>query len=449
MKITAKKSILASVILLALGSQNAQANTMCGVKTTERQGVITANQTECITDYGHYFYVTVPYENSNVTITTSGGTYSGTDAGIVLYSGDSWNSSEEEAQSMTPDTNDESLSFVSRAGQRYFRISGNIAETSLLVSVTGGDVPLPMGDYFVYDTNIAVNLPAPTLTSKAQYGSVIGTILTAAYADFEAIAAAPDDPISDVAAAVHYLAHADNIADPDLNQLLYFLGSYKYYALAMTDSEAAALSTALQAVATMTGFLGADGGAIQEGYAKALNNFERNAGAAYYPDQLPHLLALIQHYSIQTNPFATGNAGDSTMAALSSLASAAYYGDSPVKAAFTDNMLAVLSVMRSFAFLGETSLDNRWSGEADKKWIMPHTFNALGKIATMATDEAKARLDSIILEVHDKVVLDISIETTQTIIINGSATGVGTYTYDVTVTDGNGCVGTAAVTLTI
>ncbi|MCJ8269748.1 MAG: collagenase, partial [Psychrosphaera sp.] len=372
MKITAKKSILASVILLALGSQNAQANTMCGVKTTERQGEITANQTECITDYGHYFYVTVPYENSDVTITTSGGTYSGTDAGIVLYSGDSWNTGEEEAQSMTADTNDESLSFVSRAGRRYFRISGNIAQTSLLVTVTGGDVPLPMGDYFVYDTNIAVNLPAPTLTSKAQYGSVIGTILTAVYADFEALAAATNDPISDVDDAVHYLAHADNISDTDLNQLLYFLGSYKYYAQAMTDAEAAALSTALQAVATMSGFLGGDGGAIQEGYAKALNNFERNAGAVYYPDQLPHLLALIQHYSLQTNPFASSNAGDSTMAALNSLASAAYYGDSPVKAAFNDNMLAVLSVMRSFAFLGETSLDNRWSGEADKKWIMPH-----------------------------------------------------------------------------
>lgn len=166
----------------------------------------------------------------------------------------------------------------------------------------------------------------------------------------------------------------------------------------------------------MTGFLGSEGGVIQEGFAKALNNFERDSGSVYFKDKLPHLLAIIQYYSLQTDPFSANNAGDATMAALNAIGSAASYGDAQTKAAFTTNMLDVLSVMRSFALLGETSLDSRWSAEADKKWILPHTFNAMGKIGSIASDEAKARLDNTILEVRTKVINEISVETTETII---------------------------------
>ena len=415
MKKLTNKSLLASAIFLALNMHNAQAAEMCGTKTLDRQGEVPANQVQCITDYGHYLYVNVPYNNSNVTITTSGGTFNGVDADIKLYDGDDW-SGNIEASSITAGTNDESLSFVSRAGDRYFRIEGNIEQVSLNVTISGGDVPPPMGDYIVYNTAVAVSVPAAPIASKAGYGSTISTILAASYADFEGIASAANDPITDVSQAVHYLAKADDLTDPDLNQLLYFLGSYKYYAQAMTDTEASALSTALLAVTQMSNFSSAAGSVIQEGYAKALNNFERNSGAAYFADHLPHLLAAIQYYSVQTNPFAISNAGDTTMAILSALASAAYYGDTSVKAAFNENMLDVLSVLRSFTFLGETSLDMRWSTEADKKWILPHSFIALGKISTIATDEAKARFDSTVLEVRGKVINDISVETTETII---------------------------------
>ncbi|CAM3236869.1 collagenase [Shewanella violacea] len=418
--ISAKKSIIASAILLSLNlgafySSPVQAAEMCGTKTLERQGEVSANQIHCITDYGHYLYVNVPYENSNVTITTSGGTFSGSDADIVLYDGNDW-SGNAELTSATAGTNNESISFVSRAGARYFKINGNIQETTLQVTVTGGDIPPPMGDYIVFDTNIVVDLPVSSISSKAQYASVIATILAATYSDFEAIASGVNDPIDDVSDAVHYLASTDDLSDPDLNQLLYFLGSYKYYAPAMSDAEAAKLSIALQAVASMTGFLSTDGGVIQEGYAKALNNFERGAGATYFKNQLPHLLATIQYYSTQTNPFGATNAGDATMALLGAIGSAAYYGDAPVKSAYNSNMLDVLSVLRSFAFLGETSLDMKWSTEADRKWILPHTFIALGKISSIATEEAKARFDSTILEVHGKVIQVISVETTETIV---------------------------------
>ena len=100
-----------------------------------------------------YFYVNIPYDNSDVTITTSGGTFSGSDADIILYDCSYW-SGNEEVTSKTVGTNEESISFVSAAGERYFRISGDIQQTSLLVNVSGGDIPPPMGNYVIFDTNI-------------------------------------------------------------------------------------------------------------------------------------------------------------------------------------------------------------------------------------------------------------------------------------------------------
>lgn len=416
MKHFAVKSLLSSVILLALSPSGANAQDLCGERTIERQAEVTAGQDYCMTDYGHYFWVTVPYDNSNVTIKTSGGTFSGIDADIILYSGSWWSSGEEEAQSTTKDSNDETLSFVSRAGKRYFRLTGNISQTNLLVTVEGGDVPPPLGDYIVFDTNISVSVPSARLTSKVQYADVIATVLAAEYSDFKTIAAAQPDPITDVAEAVHFLAQQDDIKDADLNQLLYFLGSYKYYADAMTTAEAQALTTAMQAVAKMTGFLSHDGGAIQEGWAKALNNFERNTGSTHYAELLPHLLALLQYYSVQTNPFSYGNFGDSTMGALNALESAAGYGDDNVTKAFNDNVLDVMSVLRSFAFLGETAFDGRWDKDDDKVWIIRHSFNALGKLANIVSDEAKARIDGIIIESHDKAIAGINTESVQTIV---------------------------------
>ncbi|MEW6993555.1 collagenase [Colwelliaceae bacterium MEBiC 14330] len=415
MKLTAKKTLLASTIFLSLNIGASQAAQLCGATTQVRQGEVPANQTQCITDYGHYLFVTVPYENSNVTITTSGGTFTGSDAGIKLYDGDDW-SGNIEASSLTADTNEESLSFVSRAGERYFKIEGNIEQTSLTVTVTGGDIPPPMGDYIVYDTNIVVDIPSANITSKSQYGSSIAAILLASYSDFADLAAADNDPINDVAEAIHYLAKADDLTDPDLNQLLYFLASYKYYAAAITDAEASKLSTALLAVSQMTDFIAPAGSVIQEGYAAALTNFRNGASAAYFKDHLPHLLAIIQFYSEQANPFGINNGGDTAMALMGAIADAAYYGDASIKSTYNSNMLDVLSVMRSFTFLGETSLDMRWSAEVDRKWIMPHSFIAMGKLASIATDEAKARFDSTILETREKVIQTISVETTETII---------------------------------
>jgi hypothetical protein len=420
MKLITKKSLLASALLLAMNVTNAQAADMCGEKTLDRQGEVPANEMHCITDYGHYLYVDVPYENSDVTITTSGGTFTGSDADINLYTGTWWGNDEDiEASSANPESNDESISFVSHAGKRYFHVGGNIQETSIIVNISGGDIPEPpepMGDYIVHPTNTVVDVPAAAISSKAQYGTTVSSILAASYSGFEAIAGGDEDPITDVAAAIHYLAQADDLTDPDLNQLLYFLASYKYYAETMTDAEAQDLSTALLAVTQMTDFVSTAGNVIQEGYAYALTNLRRDTGALLFKDHLPHLLGLIQYHSLQSNPFSLSNAGDTTMALMGSISDAAYYGDAAVKAAYNENMLDVLSVMRSFVFLGETSLDLRWSAEDDKKWIMPHSFNAMGRISTLATDEAKARFDSIILAAHGKVINNISDETASIIV---------------------------------
>jgi hypothetical protein len=425
MKPTAKKTLLASAIFLSLNVGTIQAAEMCGAKTLERQGEVSANQAHCITDYGHYLYVNVPYENSNVVITTSGGAFNGSDASIKLYDGDDW-SGNVEASSSNAGTNDESVVFVSRAGNRYFKIDGNIEQVSLNVTITGGDIPAPMpDDYIIYDTNVSVTIGAAPISSKAEYGATIADILAASYSDFKDIAGAVNDPITDVSEALHFLAKADDLTDSDLNQILYFLGSYKYYAEAMTDAEASALSTSLLAVTQMTDFVSASGSVIQEGYAKALNNLERNSGAAYYKDHLPHLLALLQYYSVQTNPFGLSNAGDTTMALLSAISSGAYYGDAEAKAAYSEIMFDVLSVMNSFMVLGETSLDMRWSTEADRKWILPHSFNAMGRISTIGTDEAKARFDSIILAARDKAVNDISVETAEKIVTKNYLSNAG------------------------
>ncbi|NRA60990.1 MAG: collagenase [Psychrobium sp.] len=388
---------------------------MCGTKTQDRQGKVSTNVTHCISDYGHYLYFNVPYANSNVTITTTGGTFNGSDGNLYLYDGDDWSGNEEQV-SATAGTNEESLSFTSYAGDRYFRITGNIKETSLTISVTGGDVPAPLGEYIIFNSNIIVDVPAASISSKSQYGSTIATILAAKYSDFKGIAGATTDPITDVANAIHFLAKSDDLADPDLNQLLYFLNSYTYYAPAMTNAEASALSTALLAVTQITGFISSTGSVIQEGYAGALVNLQNGAGAAHYKDHLPHLLAALQYYSIQANPFALRNAGDTTMALLGAMGAGAYGGSADVKAAFNDNMLDVLSVLRSFAFLGETSLDLRWTGDKDRQWIMPHSFIAMGKISGIASADAQARFDSIILETRGKVINDISVETTDKII---------------------------------
>ena len=414
MILTTRKSFLASAIFMSLNIGAVNAAELCGEKTQPRQGEVPANQTQCMTDYGHYLYVNVPYPNSDVSITTSGGTFTGSDATIILYDGNDW-SGNEQLRSANAGTNDERVSFVSGAGNRYFAINGNIAQTSLLVTIIGGDVPPPMGDYIIFNTDINVTVSNPPINSKSQYGAIIPTILTAVYDDFEGLASAANDPLSDVTAAVHYLASADNIDDPDLNQLLYFLGSYKFYAPAMSADEAQALSNAFVAVAKMSDFLTSKGGVIQEGFAKALNNFERGAGAQHYQDLLPHALAALQYHSLQANPFAATNAGDATMALLSAIGSAAYYGDAPTKAAFNNRMLDVLSVLRSFAHLGETAVDLRWTSEADRKWIVPHSFIALGKIASIASDEAKARFDSTVREAQTTLQQSLSLETIETI----------------------------------
>ncbi|NQY65286.1 MAG: hypothetical protein HRT38_16505 [Alteromonadaceae bacterium] len=57
MKIITKKSFLASAIFLSLNVGTAQAATLCGEKTIEPQGEVPANEMQCITDYGHYFWL--------------------------------------------------------------------------------------------------------------------------------------------------------------------------------------------------------------------------------------------------------------------------------------------------------------------------------------------------------------------------------------------------------
>jgi len=410
-----KKLLTASAILLAMNTTSANAAGSCTEKTQARQGEVAINQDHCISDYGHYLYINVPYDNSQVTISTLGGSFNGLDANLFLYEGDDW-SGTVEVSSENAATNDESISFVSRAGERYFKITGNVSLTSLTATVTGGDAPAPIGEFIVYNTEVKVDVAAPQISNKSQYGAVISKILSANYDGFVTISSATEDPIVDVANAIHMLAANDVLTDPDLNQLLYFLTAYNQSADLMTPAQAQSLSTALLAVTQMTGFVSPAGSVIQEGYAKALVNFERGDGAVHFESHLPHLLAAIQFYSLQKTPFSISNSGNATMALLGAVGSAASWGNSVVKKGMINSMLDVLSVLNSFTVLGETSLDMRWNVEGDIKWILPHSYIALARVSSLAGGETTDRIDQIVLAARAKAIESISVETTEQIL---------------------------------
>lgn len=409
MKNFTRKTLLSGSLLTALLPIIGHSAELCDGPAIARQGEVEINQTGCMTDNGLYLYFNVPYDNSDVNITISGGTFAGSaDAELYLYSGTNWSSEELELQTDTPDSNEESLSFTSREGQRYFKIRGNIEQANLLVSVSGGDIPPPpppLGDYVVYDTDVATSIPAPSITSKAGFDSSVTTILSLSFSDYEAIASNDTDVISHVSEALHYLASTDAIADADLLKLLNFTLVYAKDGEPLTAEQAQALSIAMQAVAKMSDFLSAaaPAGDIQESYTGAISNFNKGEGAKYFAEQLPHIMALVQFQSLLSNPFANDNYIDATIYTIRALGAAAYYGDAPVKTAINARMTEVLSVMRSHIYLGETAFDARYSDTDDILWLVPTALKSLARIYNAANDEAKQRIDSLIIETHAKL----------------------------------------------
>ncbi|GAA6171297.1 hypothetical protein NBRC116592_09670 [Colwellia sp. KU-HH00111] len=390
---------------------------MCGAHTPSGYALSFDNQ-ECISGNGLYYYVDVPTDNTDVTITTSGG--SG-DADIFVNTGN-WASRANHIAASENEGSDNSLTINTNIGRLYLSIFGIHQEVSLMLTQATGDSGPGDGsdpatdDYIVIDKNVVVNIPTPILSSRSEFSDVVNTIIAGTWDDWAAIASGTPDPISDVADAIHFLAAQDDINNSELDQLVYFLRNYSFngHFENFSQDKAQRLSNALHAVAKMTDFQSTDApaGLIQEGYATAMLNLSNSPASDYFSEHLPHLLALTQYYSELSNPYDFANFGYSTEQLLSAIYDLAFYAknDSALNAAYADNMLATISVLRSYG-LAETGLDMRWSADTDRKWILAHLFIALGNISNIADEATKARIDSIIIEIFEQVTNHISIAT--------------------------------------
>jgi hypothetical protein len=394
-------------------SENVLAADMCGEKTLERQSILSANQSYCLTDYGHYLWIYIPLNNSNVTITTTGGSFVYSNgASIELYSDESWDNDKIIDQIDTPNSNEESISFVSGVGNHYFTIGGDVTEMTLTVTVTGGDERAALDDYIVFDTNVPVTVPVAILSNKSEFTAVVNQIISENSSEQRTIAENNAGSLIDIAHAIHFLAEQDDISDSDFTKLMPFIEQYKRYGTDVTDAEALAVNNALLAVANMTGFVqtGTSASQIQQLYSDALYIFERGVLASYYPQHLPHLLAIIQLYSLQSNPFNIDGAFDSLKKIMSDMKYPFSSGDNGFVNAFNNQMLDVLSVIRSFTLLGETSLDRRWTSNNDLTWFTYYPYQLLAKIYLVANDDAKTRIDSLFKNIHQTLILEVEQE---------------------------------------
>ena len=404
--------IIISLIFLMffVTSANVFAAEMCGEKTLERQALISANQSYCLTDYGHFLRIHIPLNNSNVTITTSGGSFVGSNgASIELYSDESWDNDKIIEQIDTVNSNEESISFVSGVGYHHFTIGGNVTELTLLVTVTGGDIPAPIGDFIVFDTKISVDIPVAILTNKSDFSSVVSQIIIESSSEYRTIAENNSGSILAVAHAIHFLAEQDDISDSDFSQLMPFIEQYQRYGSDVTDAEALAVNNALLAVATMTDFVktGALASQMQQLYVDALYIFENGINASYYPQHLPHLLAVIQFYSLQADPYDLDGAIDSLTKLMAEMRYPFAYEANGFINAFNGQMLDVLSVLRSFTLLGETSLDRRWTKDDDLTWFTYYPYYLLAEIYQVANEDVQTRIDSIFKEMHQALILEV------------------------------------------
>jgi hypothetical protein len=262
------------------------------------------------------------------------------------------------------------------------------------------------------------------------FSDVVNNIIAGTWDDWAEITRSTPDPITDVANAIIFLAAENNINTTDLGQLLYFLKNYSINGPTedFTQDEALQLSKALLAVAEMTDFhtTTAPIGLIHENYAAAVANLTNSPASDYFADHLPHLLALIQDYSALSSPYDNVNFDNSANQLLKVIYDTALkaQSNSTLKSAFNDNILSVVSSLRSYG-LGESSLDLRWATDKERQWPLAPLFIALGNISKITNETTKVNIDNIIIEIFGKVTSDISIETAKNEITSSYLEAIG------------------------
>lgn len=376
-------------------------------ETRRLSGEIALNEVACIGGNGLYYYVDVPEDNTELTIETQGGKG---EADIFVNNSGWATRSSYTASSANAGTN-ETLKVTANKGLFYVSVVGQNdgvnfsvkTGTSTLDPVNPTD---PATADFVVVEPVVVSTPAAAINSKAEFSVDVEQIIASTWAQWGEISANSPGVVADVAKAIHFLAQQDDIKDKDLDTLLYFLRNFAANGdfTQFSQADAKLISDALHAVAMMTEFYttGAPAGLIHESYATALINLTTAEGAQFITEQLPHLMALTQFYAGLSNPYVNDNFGYSTNQILKAFYDLAYIGkqNAVIKAAFNEHMLAVMSVLRSYA-LGETGLDMRWNADADRMWIMPHEFLALGHVVNLAEPAVQARFDGIVKEIFD------------------------------------------------
>ncbi|MBU2967792.1 collagenase [Pseudoalteromonas sp. C2R02] len=416
-----KTTLMLGSILATMINTSTYASDLCTASPIERQGEVTTGESHCLTANTHYLYFKVPYENSEVTITLSGGTFSGSnDAELQLYTGDSWSSDELETSVDTINSNNESMSFVSRAGDRYFKIRGDIQQANLNITVSGGDITPPLGDFIVYNTNIQIDLPNASITSKSQYHDDVTTVLTPGNS-FTELSESGSIDINHISAALHFLALENDINDSDISNLLYFIAKYSEKGEPLTDAEASQLSIAMQALAKMEDFHTTLGNSskVQIAYTAAIETFFTGNASEYFEAQLPHMLALIQAYSLFEDPWSDSRYIDALTFIPRLLGAASTDGNATVVRILNDNMINVLSVLRSFALLGNTYIHASQATDDNKLWLVPNTLKSIARVSTIASPNAIMRINEMVIEIHTKLNLSVDKEKIDIAVKNG------------------------------
>lgn len=373
----------------------------------QQSGEIALNEALCIGGNGLHYYVDVPQDNTELTIETQGGE----GEADIFVNNSGWATRSSYTSSSANAGTNETLKVTANKGLFYVSVMGQNDGVNFSVK-TGTSTPDPVNPTdpttadFVVVEPVAVSIPAAAINSKAEFSSDVEQIIDSTWAQWGEISANTPGVVADVAKAIHFLAQQDDIKDKDLDTLLYFLRNFAANGdfTQFSQVDAKLISDALHAVAMMTEFYttGAPAGLIHESYATALINLTTAEGAQFITEQLPHLMALTQFYAGLSNPYVNDNFGYSTNQILKAFYDLAYIGkqNEVIKAAFNEHMLAVMSVLRSYA-LGETGLDMRWNADADRMWIMPHEFLALGHVANLAEPAVQARIDGIVKEIFD------------------------------------------------
>ncbi|TKB53242.1 collagenase [Ferrimonas aestuarii] len=222
-------------------------------------------------------------------------------------------------------------------------------------------------------------VPQMPLLPEAAYGSdsdfVVGTLEVLESDSSQWGSLNQNGRMQGVFDAIHYLAQQDDIGDPRLDKLLYYITFTERYN-ALSEAELLSAHHALLAVAQMSDFLSrfAPAGTIQEGYSNALYHYTWELGKrGMLPPHNLVLSALFDHFTQLQDPYAYANYGYSIYSVMRSYTESS--NDGWWSATLREDVLqdsALQQTMLSFAA-------SNAAVEGGEPWPVWHGLNVLRK----------------------------------------------------------------------